>query len=96
MMVTLASIKFQPDPKPVTIGPRTRAELLRRVRRPESERNSLRSRSCSEAREVRMANCRLTESAVFVALMISGFSGFIMGMGTTAVLFRKLLNCGGN
>ena len=43
-----------------------------------------------------MANCRLTESAVFVALMISGFSGFIMGMGTTAVLFRKLLNCGGN
>ena len=32
MMVTLASIKFQPDPKPVTIGPRTRAELLRRVR----------------------------------------------------------------
>ena len=38
----------------------------------------------------------LPEGAVFVALVMAAFSGFIVGAGIAAALLGKLLNCGGD
>ena len=42
-----------------------------------------------------MASCRLPEGAVFIAMRMAAFSGFIMGMGIAAALLEKLTGCGG-
>jgi hypothetical protein len=42
-----------------------------------------------------MSQCKLSESAMFMALWMATFSGLIFGLAAGAFLFSKLYDCGG-